>query len=95
MLLFFTTKLSQQNLPKLAINGIFTVDKRFSDRFPLNFSQKFELDCCWFYPQSEHLNRKMTDQNSDENTIFFTRVFVSFLYRFFRFKKKIIRVIHF
>ena len=47
---------------KLAINGVFTVDKIFLDRFPLKFLRKFELGCCWFYHQSELLTKKMTNQ---------------------------------
>ena len=62
MLCTFTANLLQQNLRKLAANGVFTLDKKFSDRFPMKFSQKFELDCCWFYHQSELLNNRMTDQ---------------------------------
>ena len=54
----FTTNLLQQNLRKLATNGVFTVDSRFSNRFPLKSSQQFELDFCCFYRHTEPINRK-------------------------------------
>ena len=55
-----TINLSQQNPLKLATDGVFTVDGRFLDRFPMKVSRQFELGCCWFYHQSELLN--MTKQ---------------------------------
>ena len=42
----FTTNLSQQSLRKLATKGVFTVDKKFSDRVPWKASRRFELDFC-------------------------------------------------
>ena len=52
----FTTKVSQKNPRKLATDGVFTVDGRFSDRLPLKVSRQYELVWCWFYHQSEPLN---------------------------------------
>ena len=49
----------QQNLSKLATNVVFTVD----------FSRKFDLDFFWFCQQSEPLNKKLKNKNSDDNTV--------------------------
>ena len=62
MLFTLITNLSQQNLRKLATKGVFTVDKRFSDRFPLKISRQFEPIFCSFYHQSD-LVKKQNDRS--------------------------------
>ena len=85
MLVNFTTNISQQNLRNIAKNGVFAVEKRFSDRFHSKFHNNLNSNVADFI-----INQNVWIKISDENTVLFSlEIFSNLLVTLFRCSKNL------